>query len=61
MSGCSWNFLLEPFCEMYSVVTVKTVVNLIDANIFLYNKEQNKEPTGCDEITDHFPKNRRSR
>ena len=28
MSGCSWNFFSEPFCEMHSVVTVKTVVNL---------------------------------
>ena len=34
MSGCSWNFFSEPFCEMHSVVTVKTVVNFNDANIF---------------------------
>ena len=25
MPGCSWNFFSEPFCEMHSVVTVKTV------------------------------------
>ena len=34
MSGCSWNFSSQPFCEMHSVVTVKTVVNFNDANIF---------------------------
>ena len=34
MSGCSWNFFSEPLCEMHSVVTVKTVVNFNDANIF---------------------------
>ena len=34
MPGCSWNFFSEPFCEMHSVVTVKTVVNFNDANIF---------------------------
>ena len=34
MSGCSWNFFSEPFCEMHSVVTVKTVVNFNHANIF---------------------------
>ena len=34
MPGCSWNFFSELFCEMYSVVTVKTVVNFNDANNF---------------------------
>ena len=33
MSGCSWNFFSELFCEMHSVVTVKTVINFNDANI----------------------------
>ena len=27
MSCCSWNFFSKPFCEMHSVVTVKTVVH----------------------------------
>ena len=34
MPSCSWNFFSEPFCEMHSVVTVKTVVTFNDANIF---------------------------
>ena len=41
---------------MHSVVTVKTVVNFNDANNFPYNKEQNKVPTVCHEITNHLPK-----
>ena len=32
--SCCWNFFSEPFCEMHSVVTVKTVVHFNHANIF---------------------------
>ena len=59
MSG--WNFLSEPFCELHSVVTVKTVLHFNHANIFLYNKEQNKVPTACHEITNHLPKKKKKR
>ena len=54
MPGCSWNFFSELFCEMHAVVTVKTVVNFNDANIFctICNKEQSKVPTVCH---DHKP------
>ena len=34
MSGCSWNFFSEPFCEMHSVATMKTVVHFSHANIY---------------------------
>ena len=27
MSGYSWHFFSEPFCEMHSVATVKTVLH----------------------------------
>ena len=63
MSGCCWNFFSDAFCKMYSVVTVKTVVNFNHANIFCTTtyKEENKVLTVCHEITNHLPKNRRCR
>ena len=38
MSGCSWNFFSEPFCEIHSTGIVKTVVNFTD--IFCTTRNQ---------------------
>ena len=61
MPGCSWNFFSEPFCEMHSVVTVKTVVHFTHAISVQQGIQQNKVSTVCNEITNHLPKNRRCR